>query len=153
MQTLGKKAFTGRSRSGVVVRAATALPKEVRAVCVGARIAGPLSPPDRSSRHGLHVQFKTVKPVGDRVFVKVEEPEARTMGGVLLPTTAQKRPTAGAIVALGDADTVKVGACTLIAQTMTSGSGWRGREGLDWGFAGRIAPCMAAHAAAMPGAG
>lgn len=58
------------------------------------------------------LQFKSVKPVGDRVFVKVEEPEARTMGGVLLPTTAQKRPTAGAIIALGDADTVKVGSLT-----------------------------------------
>lgn len=56
----------------------------------------------------LCAQFKSIKPVGDRVFVKVEEADVRTVGGVLLPSSAQNKPTAGAVVAMGDADTVKV---------------------------------------------
>jgi chaperonin GroES len=56
----------------------------------------------------MHKQFKGVKPVGDRVFVKVDKEESRTQGGVLLPTAAQNKPTAGSIVALGEADQVKV---------------------------------------------
>jgi len=104
-----RSAFSGRSRSAsLVVRASTALPKQVRHWRASAG-AWRRRARAHGKNCGLALQFKSVKPVGDRVFVKVEEPEARTMGGVLLPTTAQKRPTAGAIVALGDADTVKVG--------------------------------------------
>jgi chaperonin GroES len=43
------------------------------------------------------------------VLVKVDEEETRTVGGVLLPTAAQSKPTAGAIVAKGDAETVSQG--------------------------------------------
>lgn len=53
------------------------------------------------------VQFKAVKPVGDRVLVKVDQEEKQTTGGVLLPTVARNKPTAGAIVSIGQADTVK----------------------------------------------
>lgn len=53
-------------------------------------------------------QFKGVKPSGDRVLVKVDKEEGKTQGGVLLPTAAQNKPTAGAIVALGDVSLVKV---------------------------------------------
>lgn len=53
-------------------------------------------------------QFKTVKPSGDRVLVKVDKEEGKTQGGVLLPTVAQNKPTAGAVVALGDVELVKV---------------------------------------------
>lgn len=55
-----------------------------------------------------YVQFKLVTPVGDRVLVKVDKEEARTVGGVLLPASARNRPTAGAIVAVGEGSTVKV---------------------------------------------
>jgi chaperonin GroES len=54
------------------------------------------------------VQFKAVQPVGDRVLVKIDKQEAKSIGGVLLPTAAQSRPTAGAIVATGDVNLVKV---------------------------------------------
>lgn len=54
-------------------------------------------------------QYKAVKPVGDRVFVKVDKEEARSVGGVLLPSSAQQKSTAGTIVALGDVSQVKVG--------------------------------------------
>jgi chaperonin GroES len=56
----------------------------------------------------LLLQFKALKPVGDRVLVKVDKEETKSVGGVLLPTVAQSRPTAGAIVAAGDVALVKV---------------------------------------------
>lgn len=69
-----------------------------------------------ASRGRLHVcaatavptQFKTVKPVGDRVLVKVDKEEAKSIGGVLLPAVARNKPTAGAVIALGEASTVKL---------------------------------------------
>lgn len=65
-----------------------------------------------SSRSGLPpvapLQVKTVTPVGDRVFVKAEEAEAKTVGGILLPSSAQKRPTQGTVQSAGGAKGVKV---------------------------------------------
>ncbi|WIA08589.1 hypothetical protein OEZ86_011180 [Tetradesmus obliquus] len=54
-------------------------------------------------------QFKAVKPVGDRVLVKVDQEERASTGGVLLPTVAQTKQTAGSIVAAGDVSLVKSG--------------------------------------------
>ena len=56
-------------------------------------------------------QYKTVAPVGDRVLVKVDVSEAKSTGGILLPTSAQKKPTQGEITSVGSAKAVK--ACTL----------------------------------------
>jgi Chaperonin 10 Kd subunit len=56
----------------------------------------------------LLVQYKTVSPVGNRVFVKVDNEEATSAGGILLPTSAQKKPTQGEVVSLGDAQSLKV---------------------------------------------
>lgn len=53
--------------------------------------------------------MKTVAPLGHRVFVKAVEPEEKTSGGILLPSSAQKRPTQGEIVNAGDAKGLKVG--------------------------------------------
>ncbi|KXZ43428.1 hypothetical protein GPECTOR_91g582 [Gonium pectorale] len=53
-------------------------------------------------------QFKAVKPVGDRVLVKVDKEEAKSVGGVLLPASVRNKPTAGAVVAVGDAKTIKL---------------------------------------------
>lgn len=54
------------------------------------------------------MQYKSVSPVGDRVFVKVDTSEATSQGGILLPTSAQKKPTQGEIVGLGDVKSLKV---------------------------------------------
>jgi len=62
------------------------------------------------SRTTACLQVKSVTPVGDRVFVKAEEAEAKTVGGILLPTSAQKRPTQGTVTSAGSAKAVKVGA-------------------------------------------
>ena len=42
-----------------------------------------------------------LKPLADRVLVKVEEEETKTMGGSLLPDTAQKKSQKGVVVAVG----------------------------------------------------
>lgn len=36
-----------------------------------------------------------IEPKGDRVLVKVADQEEKTRGGILLPVSAQKRPTSG----------------------------------------------------------
>ncbi len=47
--------------------------------------------------------------MGDRVFVKVDQSEEKTTSGILLPSSAQKKPTQGEIVGAGSAKAVKVG--------------------------------------------
>ena len=42
-----------------------------------------------------------LKPLADLVLVKVEEEETKTMGGILLPDTAQKKSQKGVVVAVG----------------------------------------------------
>lgn len=43
-----------------------------------------------------------VMPKGDLVLARVAEAEEKTTGGILLPGSAQARPTSGDVVALGD---------------------------------------------------
>lgn len=53
-----------------------------------------------------------VKPLGDRVLVKMEEVEEKTAGGIFIPQTAQEKTQTGTVVAIGDdkeAITVKKG--------------------------------------------
>eukprot|EP00238_Polyblepharides_amylifera_P004631 CAMPEP_0196580604 /NCGR_PEP_ID=MMETSP1081-20130531/29573_1 /TAXON_ID=36882 /ORGANISM="Pyramimonas amylifera, Strain CCMP720" /LENGTH=240 /DNA_ID=CAMNT_0041900517 /DNA_START=84 /DNA_END=806 /DNA_ORIENTATION=- len=50
----------------------------------------------------LPAQYKGVKPVADRVFVKVAEAEQQSAGGILLPSLdSQNKPTQGVVVAVG----------------------------------------------------
>jgi chaperonin GroES len=53
-----------------------------------------------------------VKPLADRVMVKLEKNEAKTAGGIIIPETAQEKTQTGLVVAIGDDKdviTVKVG--------------------------------------------
>ena len=43
-----------------------------------------------------------VKPLADRVMVKLEKNEAKTAGGIIIPDTAQEKTQTGVIVAVGD---------------------------------------------------
>ena len=43
-----------------------------------------------------------LKPLADRVLVKVEEEETKTKGGILLPDTAQKKSQKGICAAVGN---------------------------------------------------
>ncbi|EQD72810.1 Chaperonin Cpn10 [mine drainage metagenome] len=42
-----------------------------------------------------------LRPLGDRVVVKVLEAEEKTAGGIILPDTAKDKPQEGEIVAVG----------------------------------------------------
>ena len=42
-----------------------------------------------------------IKPIGDRLVVKVTEAEEKTKSGILLPDTAQEKPQKGKVVAVG----------------------------------------------------
>lgn len=75
---------------------------------IGSRI-----PPSVRQTRNLccHVAIKVpdwvneVSPRGDHVYVRVQDAEEQTMGGVLLPGSAQQRPTSGQVVSLGDGRT------------------------------------------------
>mmetsp|Transcript_21768 Transcript_21768/g.37124 ORF Transcript_21768/g.37124 Transcript_21768/m.37124 type:complete len:218 (+) Transcript_21768:44-697(+) len=54
-------------------------------------------------------QFKTIKPVGDRVFVKIDKADIKSIGGVLLPSASRTNSTAGTVVSLGDVTMLKSG--------------------------------------------
>ncbi|QQE65165.1 co-chaperone GroES [Leptolyngbya sp. BL0902] len=43
----------------------------------------------------------TVKPLGDRILVKVSEAEEKTAGGILLPDTAKEKPQVGEVIQVG----------------------------------------------------
>ena len=43
-----------------------------------------------------------LKPLGDRVIVKVVEDEEETVGGIVLANNAKQKPQQGKIVAVGD---------------------------------------------------
>ena len=49
-----------------------------------------------------------IKPLGDRILVKVNPPETRTKGGIILPDTAQEKTQNGTVIAIGDSDQIKV---------------------------------------------
>ena len=45
-------------------------------------------------------------PLGDRVLVKIKSKEEKTVGGILLPSSAQSKPQNGEIVAVGEGRTI-----------------------------------------------
>lgn len=51
-------------------------------------------------------KYTSLKPLGDRVLVKIKAPEEKTVGGILLPTSSQNKPQGGEVVAVGEGRTV-----------------------------------------------
>ena len=49
----------------------------------------------------VSLSVSTVKPLGDRVFVKVSESEEKTAGGILLPDPAKEKPQVGEVAQVG----------------------------------------------------
>ncbi|MDR2053324.1 MAG: co-chaperone GroES [Treponema sp.] len=43
-----------------------------------------------------------IKPLADRVMVKLEKNEAKTAGGIIIPDTAQEKTQTGSVIAVGD---------------------------------------------------
>ncbi|MBE50777.1 MAG: co-chaperone GroES [Flavobacteriales bacterium] len=55
-----------------------------------------------------------IKPLADRVLIKVSEAETKTASGIIIPENAQEKPQKGKVVAVGSGSkdhtmTVKVG--------------------------------------------
>ena len=42
-----------------------------------------------------------IRPLGDRIIVKVEEPKEKKVGGIIIPDTVKEKPQEGAVVAVG----------------------------------------------------
>ena len=50
-----------------------------------------------------------LKPLGDRIIVKVLEAEEKTKGGIVLPDTAKEKPQQGEVIAVGTGRTLDNG--------------------------------------------
>jgi chaperonin GroES len=48
-----------------------------------------------------------LKPLGDRIVVKVLTREEKTKGGIVLPDTAKEKPTEGEVIAVGTGKVLK----------------------------------------------
>ncbi|KAF0904527.1 hypothetical protein E2562_035349 [Oryza meyeriana var. granulata] len=77
----------------------------------GLCLAPPISEPHRQGCHIPHPkvinfvvtwQYILLKPMGDRVLVKLGSAEEKTVGGILLPWTEQSKPQGGEVVAVGE---------------------------------------------------
>ncbi|MGD1907361.1 MAG: co-chaperone GroES [Leptolyngbyaceae cyanobacterium] len=49
----------------------------------------------------ISLAVSTVKPLGDRILVKVSDAEEKTSGGILLPDTAKEKPQVGEVIQVG----------------------------------------------------
>ncbi|AYO31565.1 MAG: chaperonin GroES [Thermoanaerobacteraceae bacterium] len=47
-----------------------------------------------------------IKPLGDRIVIKVLEKEERTKGGIVLPDTAKEKPQKGEVLAVGSGEII-----------------------------------------------
>ncbi|GAB2291563.1 hypothetical protein Dimus_025817 [Dionaea muscipula] len=50
--------------------------------------------------------YTSIKPLADRVLVKIKQAEEKTAGGILLPSTAQTKSQGGEVVAVGEGRTI-----------------------------------------------
>ncbi|GAB4838097.1 hypothetical protein Ancab_027628 [Ancistrocladus abbreviatus] len=52
------------------------------------------------------LKYTSIRPLADRVLVKINVVEEKTVGGVMLPTAAQTKPQTGKVVAIGEGRSV-----------------------------------------------
>lgn len=50
-----------------------------------------------------------LKPLGDRIVIKALEAETQSVGGIILPETAQEKPQQGEVLAVGPGKTLDNG--------------------------------------------
>lgn len=50
-----------------------------------------------------------IKPLGDRILVKVLDPQDKTKGGIVLPDTAKEKPQEAQVIAVGQGKTLESG--------------------------------------------
>ena len=44
----------------------------------------------------------SIKPLGDKVFIKRENAEEVTAGGIIIPDTSKEKPSKGVVIAVGE---------------------------------------------------
>lgn len=99
----GMVSFVGLRGSGGVLQASllksssssSSVVRAGRGAAVSVRAATVVAP-----------QFTTLKPLGDRVLVKIQVQEEKTTGGILLPTSAQSKPQGGEVVEVGEGKSI-----------------------------------------------
>ncbi|XP_072986896.1 20 kDa chaperonin, chloroplastic-like [Typha latifolia] len=64
-------------------------------------------------------KYTSIKPLGDRVLVKIKSSEEKTTGGIFLPSTAQSKPQGGEVVAIGEGRTIGKNKVEIGVQTGT----------------------------------
>ncbi|TYP54237.1 co-chaperone GroES [Thermosediminibacter litoriperuensis] len=47
-----------------------------------------------------------IRPLGDRIVIKVLEKEEKTKGGIVLPDTAKEKPQKGEVIAVGTGEII-----------------------------------------------
>ena len=47
-----------------------------------------------------------LKPLGDKIVIKVKEEEKKTTGGIVLPDSAKEKPQQGEVVAVGSGEMI-----------------------------------------------
>ncbi|CAI0406440.1 unnamed protein product [Linum tenue] len=89
--------------------------------------------------NSLIFQYTSIKPLGDRVLVKIKTVEEKTGGGILLPSSAQSKPQGGEVVAVGEGKSissktldisVKVGNTVLYSKY--AGNDFKGTDGSNY---------------------
>ena len=63
-----------------------------------------------------------IKPLGERVLVKMVEAEAKTAGGILIPQTAQEKTQEGLVLAVGTDEEITVKAKDRVIYDKYAGS-------------------------------
>ncbi len=65
-----------------------------------------------------------VKPLADRVLIKIEEAETKTASGLFIPQTAQEKTQQGVVIAVGDdKDAISVKAGDKVMYDKYAGTG------------------------------
>ncbi|MDA9428305.1 chaperonin [Enterococcus pernyi] len=54
------------------------------------------------SKKELSEGFIVLKPLGDRVIIEVAQEEEKTVGGIVLASSAKEKPQTGTVVAVGE---------------------------------------------------
>ena len=49
-----------------------------------------------------------IKPLGERILVKIKTSDEKTSGGIVIPQTAQEKTQEGIVVSVGDSPDIKV---------------------------------------------
>jgi chaperonin GroES len=62
-----------------------------------------------ANNNHLRRDIMNIKPLGERVVVKVLESEERTKSGIVLPDTAKEKPQMGKVLAVGSGKTLENG--------------------------------------------